>query len=90
MSNIGRIISDGYCNGFFGRCYDLAGAVVIAEGDEYLVIRKKDGIIDFCNFQSWDWNRNEDGSLSVGISNLRCISEQEKQELIDDWCGLNF
>lgn len=30
MSNIGRIIQDFYCNGYFGREYDLYGAVIIA------------------------------------------------------------
>lgn len=86
MSNVGRIIRDGYCNGYFGRDYDLYGAEIVAEGDEYLVIRKENGVIDFCNFQSWDWNRNEDGTLSSGISNLNCLSQEQKQELINSWC----
>ena len=88
MSNIGRIINDGYCNGFFGRQYDLYGSVIIAEDDEYIVIRKENGIIEFGNFQSWDWNRNEDGTLSSGISNLQCMNQERKQEMIDNWCGL--
>ena len=32
MSNIGRVIKDFYCNGFFGREYDLNGSTIIAEG----------------------------------------------------------
>jgi len=87
MSNVGRIIRDGYCNGFFGRDYDFYGSVIIAEGDEYIVIRKENGIVEIGNFQSWDWNRNEDGTLAYGISNLQCMSGDKKQELIDSWCG---
>ena len=85
MSNIGKTIRDGYCNGFFGRDFDFYGSVIIAEGDEYIVIRKENGIVAFGNFQSYDWNRNEDGTLSSGISNLQCMDN--KQELIDSWCG---
>jgi hypothetical protein len=87
MDNVGRIIRDGYCNGFFGREFDLYNAEIIAEGDEYIVIRKENGIIDFGNFQSWDWNRNEDGTLSSGISNLRCMDNKTKQDLINNWCS---
>lgn len=86
MGNVGRIIENFYCNGFFGRDYDFSGAEIIAEGDEYLVIRKKNGIVQFANFQSWDWNRNEDGTLSHGISNLFCMDKKERQDLIDYWC----
>lgn len=86
MSNIGRVIRDGYCNGYFGRNYDYDGSVIIAEGDEYIVIRKENGIIEFANFQDWDWNRNEDGTLSHGISNLCCMSKEDKQMMIDEWC----
>jgi len=85
--NIGRIIRNGYCNGFFGRTFDLYGARIIAEGDEYILIKKENGIIEFGSFQSWDWNRNEDGTLAGGIYNLQCISPETKQEMIDDWCG---
>ena len=34
-----------------------------------------------------DWNRNEDGSLSGGISNLRNWPPRIVQETIDEWCG---
>lgn len=87
MSNIGRVINDYYCNGYFGRDYDYCGSVIIAEEDEYIVIRKENGVVEFANFQSWDWNRNEDGTLSYGISNLQCMSREERQEIIDRWCG---
>jgi hypothetical protein len=84
-SNIGKIIKDSYCNGFFGREYDLNDAVIIAEGDEWIVIKKANGVIDFGNFQNWDWNRNDDGTLAGGISNLKTRSD--KQELINEWCN---
>jgi hypothetical protein len=85
MSNVGRIITDFYCNGFFGRDYDFSGSEIIAEGDEWIVIKKPNGIIEFGNFQTWDWNRHPDGSLAGGISNLKARSD--KQELIDSWCS---
>lgn len=87
MDNVGRIINDFYCNGYFGRDYDLSGAEIIAEGDDYLVIRKENGIVETCNFQSWNCNRNEDGTLAGGISNLQCMDRDEKQKLIDNWCA---
>jgi hypothetical protein len=87
MNNVGRIITDFYCNGYFGRDYDFSNSVIIAEGDEYLVIRKENGIVETCNFQYWDWNRNEDGTLAYGISNLTCMDSKEKQKLIDAWCA---
>lgn len=86
MSNVGKIITNSYCNGYFGRNYDLYGAKIVAEDDDYLVIRKTNGVVEFCNFQSWDWNRNEKGEFSGGISNLKTMSEKEKQQLIDSWC----
>ncbi len=54
MDNIGRVITDFYCNGFFGRDYDLTGAVIIGEGDDWLVIRKTDGTLAFTDFIGWD------------------------------------
>lgn len=85
MSNIGRIIRDSYCGGFFGRQYDMYGAVIIAEGDGWIVVKKEGGKNEFADFQNFDWNRNEDGSLSGGISNMRV--RDDMQELIDSWCG---
>lgn len=86
MSNIGRIIKDGYCNGFFGREYDLCNSVIISECDEYILIRKENGVVEFANFQSWDCNRNEDGTLSHGICNLQHMKNDERQKFIDQWC----
>lgn len=52
-NNIGRIITDFYCNGFFqSREYDYDNSIIIAEGDEYLVIKKSDGKVEFANFQN--------------------------------------
>lgn len=51
ISNIGRIINDSYCNGFFGREYDLNGSTIIAEGDEWIIVRKENGYLEFGNFQ---------------------------------------
>ena len=31
MSNIGKTIRDGYCNGFFGRDFDFYGSVIILD-----------------------------------------------------------
>lgn len=85
MNNVGRIIRDFYCGGFFGRDYDLDGAEIVAEADEWIVIKKANGLFEIGNFQEWDWNRNEDGTLASGISNLTI--RKDKQELIDFWCG---
>jgi hypothetical protein len=85
MSNVGRIISDFYCGGFFGRCYDLMGSVIVAEDDGWIVIRKENGLYDFGNFQDYEWNRNPDMTLSGGIHNLQL--RNDKQELINEWCG---
>lgn len=85
MSNIGRVINDFYCGGFFGRDYDFSGSVIVAEEDEWIVIKKPNGVFEFGCFQTWDWNRNEDGTLAQGISNLQ--TRTDKQELIDSWCS---
>ena len=84
MSNIGRIIQDSSCNGFADREYDMHGAVIIAEGDDWIVCRKKNGLNIFIDFQIFDSNGDTGGSLSGGISNLRI--RQDMRELIDNWC----
>lgn len=83
MSNIGRIIQDSFCNGFAGREYDMYGAVVVAEGENWIVCKKENGVNIFIDFQIVDWNRNEDGSLG-GTSILG--TRVDMQELIDNWC----
>jgi hypothetical protein len=87
MSNIGRIIYDDFCNGFADREYDMYGAVIVAEGESWIVAKKRNGIYLFLDFQIFDWNRNPDGSLSGGISNLSI--RKDMQEYIDDWCTVN-
>ena len=84
MKNIGKIINDFYCNGFFGRDYDLSGAEIIAEGEDWIVIRKTNGLIDFCSFQTYDYNRDENGKLTGGVT---ITGGWDKQELIDNWCS---
>jgi hypothetical protein len=47
--NIGKVITDFYCNGKFGRRYDLAGAIIEAEGKDWILIRIKD-VVDVAHF----------------------------------------
>ena len=82
MSNIGRTIHDNYCNGSFSGEYDLEGSVIIAEGADFIVIRKPDGIIDFACFQTYDYERDVSGYPTCKI-NIR--TSPRKQELIDKW-----
>ena len=39
--NVGKVITDFFCNGWFGRRYDLEGAVIEAEGKDWILIRIK-------------------------------------------------
>jgi hypothetical protein len=39
MNNIGRKIIDNYCNGFFGREYNLSESIIIGEGHDWIVIK---------------------------------------------------
>lgn len=50
MSNIGKRITDSYCNGFAGRRYDLCGSLIEAEGFDWIVIRNNSEPI-FINFK---------------------------------------
>jgi hypothetical protein len=58
MSNIGKRITDFYCNGFAGRRYDLEGSTIEAEGDDWLVLRTLDGDPAFIDFTG-GWNKEE-------------------------------
>ncbi len=66
-SNIGRIITDFYCNGFFGREYDNNGARVEAEGYDWVVIRKSNNQVELGTFKDEtqkesylnNWTQNE-------------------------------
>lgn len=79
MSNIGRKISDSYCSGFFGRDYDNRDAEIIGEGEEWLVIRKTNGMIAFTHFQTWT-------NFGRDLENCNLTIRADKQELIDNWC----
>ncbi len=85
MDNIGKIITDYFCSGFFGRDhYDCEGAIIVGDGPEWIVIKKENGVCLFGDFQTYDWDREEAGQLTGRISNLKTMPE--KQELIDKWC----
>jgi hypothetical protein len=54
MSNIGKELTDFYCNGFAGRRYDLEGSIIEAEGRDWIVIRPLDGRPVFIDFNNWN------------------------------------
>ena len=54
MSNIGLRITDGYCNGFAGRRYDLADSIIEAEGKDWIVVRTIAGSPIFMNIEGCD------------------------------------
>lgn len=82
-NNIGRVITDFFCNGYFGRDYDLEGSIIIAEAPEWIVIRKPSGIIAFASFQQVKYLRDDKGNpirlVAAGV-------DDDKQEFIDRWC----
>lgn len=43
MENVGKKITDSYCNGFAGRRYDLEESVIEAEGKDWIVCRHPEG-----------------------------------------------
>lgn len=45
-------IRDFYCNGFFGRRYDLTGSNVLVIGDRYIVVRTTDNETLLAEFNS--------------------------------------
>lgn len=84
MTNVGRIIQDDFCNGFVDREYDMDGAEIISEGESWIVCKKRNGENVFLDFQVFDWNRDENGCLTGGKSNLK--TRPDMQEMIDKWC----
>jgi len=48
--NTGKTIKDSYCNGCFGRRYDLIGSIIEAEGYDWIVIRTNEGRPEFASF----------------------------------------
>lgn len=84
MPNIGRIIQDAFCNGFADRDYDMDGAVIIAEGESWIVCKKTNGRNIFLDFQIFNRIRDEKGKLTGEIVNIR--TQEDMQQLIDKWC----
>ena len=54
MENVGKKITDGYCNGFAGRRYDLEGCTIEAEGKDWIVCRHPEGAPIFMDLYGWD------------------------------------
>jgi hypothetical protein len=50
--NIGRKILDFYCNGYFGREYDLASSKIEGEGYDWLVVRTYEGNVRVATFEN--------------------------------------
>lgn len=73
MDNVGRKILDFYCNGFAGRRYDLSGAVIEHEANDYIIIRTEKGEAIMIDFYIWE---------SGEVQGIRI----DKQKLIDEWC----
>lgn len=40
----GKVITDFYCNGFFGRRYDLSGSVIVQSTSNSITIQDNDGL----------------------------------------------
>jgi hypothetical protein len=50
---VGLEIKDNFCNGFFGKRYDLYGSVIIDVGHDYVTVRKKDKEVVTGYFGVW-------------------------------------
>jgi hypothetical protein len=74
MSNIGKVITDFYCNGYAGRRYDLEGAIIEAEGKGYIILRLKNGEPEFVDFR-----------IFVRGEFKNFMGETQIQQLIDAW-----
>lgn len=57
---IGLKIRDFFCNGFFGRVYDLEGSTIIHAGIDYLVIRTEEGDVRSTQFGGWSFTEIEE------------------------------
>ena len=55
MSNLNRVIQDSFCNGFTGQEYDMGGALIITEGENWIVCQQENGETVFIDFQIFDW-----------------------------------
>lgn len=53
-NNVGRTITNFYCDGFFGRDYDLDNSMIEGEGEDWIVVRKMGGEPAYAYFGDWD------------------------------------
>ncbi len=60
MSTLGKKITDSYCNGFAGRRYDLEGAIIEAEGKDWVIIRSTNDEPIFMDLRGWEKQKNID------------------------------
>ncbi|HDR7263625.1 hypothetical protein [Bacillus sp. CH_203] len=52
---IGKIIKNFYCNGYFGRRYDLEGSTIVDIGDRHMMISLRNGERLMTHFdEEWD------------------------------------
>ncbi|PEN97775.1 hypothetical protein CN553_12045 [Bacillus cereus] len=52
---VGMEIKDFYCNGFFGRTYDLEGAIVVSNGSDWVNVRTRYGNLHTAHFTNgWE------------------------------------
>lgn len=54
----GEVITDFYCNGFFGRRYDLSGSVIVKSTVNSITIRDRDEMEWTATFEE-GWQRRE-------------------------------
>jgi hypothetical protein len=55
MNNIGRKITDNYCNGYFGNTrisLQCKNSIIVGEGYEWVVIKTETGKVYFTDFPS--------------------------------------
>jgi hypothetical protein len=84
MSNVGRIIRDVYCNGYADNEYDMDGAEIVAEGEDWIVCRKSNGRNVFIDFQQWEWDRDERGSIFAYTTT--CVQCEQRLASITGCC----
>jgi hypothetical protein len=52
---VGTEITDFYCNGFFGRRYDLEGSIIISSGKDFITVRTLEGDVETAYFSDgWE------------------------------------
>lgn len=58
----GQVLTDFYCDGFFGRRYDLSGCIIIQSGTDFITIRDNDGEESTATFAE-GWQRRDMAKL---------------------------